>query len=80
MPELDERSSEQAPSAAGARRAGAAIGALTAAILWGWQMPDPVLWGCVVALLLIVLLHKAPLNYGELAYPEEAAPATGGES
>ena len=27
------------------------LGALTAAILWGWQMPDPVLWGCVVALL-----------------------------
>jgi DHA2 family multidrug resistance protein len=33
-------------------------------------------WGCVVALLLIALLRKAPLNYGELAYPEEAAPAT----
>lgn len=29
----------------------ACLGALTAAILWGWQMPDPVLWGCVVALL-----------------------------
>ncbi|HXS73845.1 MAG TPA: AI-2E family transporter [Rhodanobacteraceae bacterium] len=27
------------------------LGALTTAILWGWQMPDPVLWGCVVALL-----------------------------
>jgi len=37
-------------------------------------------WGCVVALLLIALLHKAPLNYGELAYPEEATPATGGKS
>ena len=37
-------------------------------------------WGCVVALLLIALLHKAPLNYGELAYPEEAAPATRGKS
>jgi len=37
-------------------------------------------WACVVALLLIALLRKAPLNYGELAYPEEAAPATGGES
>jgi len=33
-------------------------------------------WGCVVALFLIALLRKAPLNYGELAYPEEAAPAT----
>jgi predicted PurR-regulated permease PerM len=29
----------------------AALGALTTAILWGWGMPDPVLWGCVVALL-----------------------------
>jgi len=29
----------------------ACLGALTAAILWGWRMPDPVLWGCVVALL-----------------------------
>jgi predicted PurR-regulated permease PerM len=29
----------------------ACLGALTAAILWGWQMPDAVLWGCVVALL-----------------------------
>lgn len=29
----------------------AALGALTAVILWSWQMPDPVLWGCVVALL-----------------------------
>ena len=37
-------------------------------------------WSCVVALLLIALLHKAPLNYGELAYPEEAAPATEGKS
>jgi len=36
-------------------------------------------WGCVIALLLIVLLHKAPLNYGELAYPEETAPATEGK-
>jgi predicted PurR-regulated permease PerM len=27
------------------------LGALTAAILWYWKMPDPVLWGCVVALL-----------------------------
>src|SRR5262245_4537334 len=29
-------------------------------------------WACVVALLLIALLRKAPLNYGELAYPEAA--------
>jgi predicted PurR-regulated permease PerM len=27
------------------------LGALTAAILWYWKMPDPMLWGCVVALL-----------------------------
>src|SRR5215475_11137530 len=36
-------------------------------------------WGCVIALLLIALLRKAPLHYGELAYPEEVAPATEGE-
>lgn len=27
------------------------LGAITATILWYWKMPDPVLWGCVVALL-----------------------------
>lgn len=27
------------------------LGALTAMILWYWGMPDPALWGCVVALL-----------------------------
>ncbi len=27
------------------------LGALTALILWYWGMPDPVLWGCVIALL-----------------------------
>src|SRR5215470_2924612 len=37
-------------------------------------------WACVIALLLIALLRKSPLNYGELAYPEEVAPATGGKS
>src|SRR5262249_5407764 len=31
-------------------------------------------WACVVALLLVALLRKAPLNYGKLAYPEEDAP------
>lgn len=37
-------------------------------------------WGCVAALLLIALLRKSPLNYGELAYPAEEAPAsTGGK-
>jgi MFS transporter, DHA2 family, multidrug resistance protein len=36
-------------------------------------------WACVVALLLIALLRKAPLNYQELAYPEEAAPGTEGK-
>lgn len=29
----------------------ACLGAITAAILWYFGMPDPVLWGCVVALL-----------------------------
>jgi DHA2 family multidrug resistance protein len=37
-------------------------------------------WACVIALLLIALLRKAPLNYQELAYPEEAAPGTEGKS
>jgi len=37
-------------------------------------------WACVVALLLIALLRKSPLNYEELAYPAEEAPAsTGGK-
>ncbi|MBS0432306.1 MAG: AI-2E family transporter [Proteobacteria bacterium] len=29
----------------------AALGVVTAGILWYWKMPDPVLWGCVAALL-----------------------------
>jgi MFS transporter, DHA2 family, multidrug resistance protein len=37
-------------------------------------------WGCVAGLLLIALLRKSPMNYGELAYPAEEAPAsTGGK-
>jgi DHA2 family multidrug resistance protein len=30
-------------------------------------------WACVVALLLIALLHKSPLNYRELGFPDEDA-------
>jgi hypothetical protein len=38
-------------------------------------------WGCVIALLLIALLKKAPLHYGELGFPEAADPAPqGGKS
>lgn len=37
-------------------------------------------WACVVALLLIALLRKAPLSYGELAYPEEEASSKKEES
>jgi MFS transporter, DHA2 family, multidrug resistance protein len=37
-------------------------------------------WACVIALLLIALLRKAPLNYQELAYPEEVAPGAEGKS
>jgi MFS transporter, DHA2 family, multidrug resistance protein len=33
-------------------------------------------WACVVALLLITLLKKSPLHYGELGFPEEDAAAT----
>lgn len=29
----------------------AGLGAMTAGILWYWKMPDPMLWGCVVAML-----------------------------
>jgi MFS transporter, DHA2 family, multidrug resistance protein len=37
-------------------------------------------WACVAGLLLIALLRKSPMNYGELAYPAEEAPAsTGGK-
>ena len=35
-------------------------------------------WACVVALLLIALLRKSPLNYRELAFPDEVSPATQG--
>jgi DHA2 family multidrug resistance protein len=38
-------------------------------------------WACLIALLLIALLKKAPLQYGELGFPEEAAPdPQGGKS
>jgi DHA2 family multidrug resistance protein len=33
-------------------------------------------WACVSALLLIALLHKSPLNYGELGFPDGEAAAT----
>jgi DHA2 family multidrug resistance protein len=33
-------------------------------------------WACVAALLLIALLKKSPLHYGELGFPEEDASAT----
>ena len=33
-------------------------------------------WACVAALLLIALLRKAPLNYGELGFPGGDAGAT----
>ena len=37
-------------------------------------------WACVAGLLLIALLRKSPMNYEELAYPAEEAPAsTGGK-
>lgn len=32
-------------------------------------------WACVVALLLIALLRKSPLHYGELSFPDYEAPA-----
>jgi DHA2 family multidrug resistance protein len=33
-------------------------------------------WACVLALLLIALLKKSPLDFGELSFPEEEVPAT----
>jgi hypothetical protein len=39
-----------------------------------------VAWACVVALLLIALLKKAPLHFGELGFPDEAgSTAPGGK-
>jgi MFS transporter, DHA2 family, multidrug resistance protein len=34
-----------------------------------------IVWACVAALLLIALLRKSPLNYGELGFPDGEAPA-----
>jgi len=33
-------------------------------------------WACVAALLLVALLKKSPLHYGELGFPEEPTPRT----
>lgn len=33
-------------------------------------------WACVGALLLVALLRKSPLNYGELSFPDAGTPAT----
>ena len=38
-----------------------------------------VTWACVLALVLIALLRKSPLNYGELSFPEEERSATQGK-
>ena len=32
-------------------------------------------WACVLALLLIAMLRKPPLNYRELSFPDEQSPA-----
>jgi DHA2 family multidrug resistance protein len=37
-----------------------------------------VAWGCVVALLVIALLRKAPLNYRDLGFQDEGKPASQG--
>jgi hypothetical protein len=34
-----------------------------------------VAWACVVAVLLVALLRKSPLHYGELSFPDDEAPA-----
>jgi MFS transporter, DHA2 family, multidrug resistance protein len=33
-------------------------------------------WACVLALLLVALLRKSSLNYGELSFPDEGSSAT----
>jgi hypothetical protein len=37
-------------------------------------------WACVIALVLIALLRKFPMNYHELSFPEELPPAAGEKS
>jgi len=32
-------------------------------------------WACLIALLLVALLRKAPLHFGELSFPDDEAPA-----
>jgi len=36
-----------------------------------------VAWACVIALVLIAMMRKSPMNYHELSFPEELPPATG---
>ncbi|MFL4974244.1 MAG: ATP-binding protein [Microvirga sp.] len=85
MPELRERSTEPAPSAAGARRAGALIGALTAATAllafaaWrgGLDWPAVAIAALAVgAAVLIAGRHRASPGAGPAALPQErpAAP------
>jgi hypothetical protein len=37
-------------------------------------------WACVLALLLIALLRKSPLNYGELSFPDGDLPQQRGQN
>ncbi|MFL5154777.1 MAG: hypothetical protein ACJ8C3_18195, partial [Microvirga sp.] len=76
MPELRERSSEPAPAAAGARRAGAMIGALTAATALlafaGWRggLDWPAVAIAALAVGAAVLIggrHRAPPGAGPAA-------------
>jgi MFS transporter, DHA2 family, multidrug resistance protein len=39
-----------------------------------------VAWACVIALMLVALLRKFPMNYHELSFPEELPPAAGEKS
>jgi len=39
-----------------------------------------VAWACVIALVLIAMMRKSPMNYHELSFPEELPPATGQKS
>jgi DHA2 family multidrug resistance protein len=68
--------SSGAPAAAG--RAVGLIGArvrlqaYTLTFIDGFHL---IAWACVAALLLVALLRKSPLNYGELGFPDGEAPA-----
>jgi DHA2 family multidrug resistance protein len=59
--------------AAGLTGARVRLQAYTLTFIDGFHL---IAWACVLALLLIALLRKSPLNYGELSFPEGGPSAT----